>query len=88
MPSPSLVIEIVSPGTINRNRDYRYKHTEYAARGIAEYWIIDPKYQQVTVCQWLEGKYEDMVFKGNEHISSIVIPSWQLTPAEIFSNLT
>jgi Uma2 family endonuclease len=84
MPSPSLVIEIVSPGTINRNRDYRYKHTEYAARGIAEYWIIDPENQQVTVCQWVEGKYEDMIFKGNNPISSIVIPSFQLTPDEIF----
>jgi Uma2 family endonuclease len=86
MPSPSLVMEIVSPGIINRNRDYRYKHTEYAARGIAEYWIIDPENQQVTVCQWVEGKYEDMVFQGNDHISSIEIPSWQLTPDEIFSN--
>ena len=84
MSSPSLVIEIVSPGTINRNRDYRYKHTEYAARGIAEYWIIDPENQQITVCQWVEGKYEDMIFKGNNPISSIVIPSFQLTPDEIF----
>jgi Uma2 family endonuclease len=84
MPSPSLVIEIVSPGTINRNRDYRYKHTEYASRGIPEYWIIDPEYQQFTVCQWLEGKYEDMIFKGNDLICSIVIPAFKLTPDEIF----
>ncbi|MGH1392604.1 MAG: Uma2 family endonuclease [Trichormus sp.] len=84
MPAPSLVIEIVSPGTINRNRDYRYKHTEYAARGIAEYWIVDPETQQFTVCQWVEGKYEDIVYQGNDPISSIVIPSWQMTPAEIF----
>jgi Uma2 family endonuclease len=40
MPHPALVIEVVSPGTQNRIRDYRYKRTEYAARGIAEYWIV------------------------------------------------
>ncbi|MDX2244716.1 MAG: Uma2 family endonuclease [Leptolyngbyaceae cyanobacterium bins.302] len=40
MPPPAIVIEVVSPGTENRDRDYRYKRTEYAARGIAEYWII------------------------------------------------
>ncbi|ESA35626.1 hypothetical protein N836_11545 [Leptolyngbya sp. Heron Island J] len=40
MPPPLLVIEVVSPGQTNRDRDYRYKHTEYMARGIAEYWII------------------------------------------------
>lgn len=40
MPPPALVVEVVSPGESNRSRDYRHKHTEYAARGIAEYWII------------------------------------------------
>lgn len=29
-------IAIVSPGKTNRDRDYRYKRSEYAARGIAE----------------------------------------------------
>ncbi len=58
MSPPALTIEIVSPGTDNRNRDYRYKHTEYAARGIAEYWIVDPEMQQITVCQGGEGQYE------------------------------
>lgn len=40
---PILVIEVVSPGKINRDRDYRYKRSEYAARGIQYYWIIDPQ---------------------------------------------
>jgi Uma2 family endonuclease len=34
---PALVVEVVSPGQANRERDYRYKHTEYEACGIAEY---------------------------------------------------
>ncbi len=32
MPPPALVVEVVSPGTENRSRDYRYKRTEYAAK--------------------------------------------------------
>ena len=36
---PLLAIEIVSPDSIQR--DYRYKRSEYAAVGIAEYWIVD-----------------------------------------------
>ncbi|WP_257236698.1 Uma2 family endonuclease [Nostoc sp. 'Peltigera malacea cyanobiont' DB3992] len=43
MPPPALVVEVVSPGTENRSRDYRYKRTEYAARDITEYWIVDPE---------------------------------------------
>ncbi len=48
---PTLVIEVVSPGFANRSRDYRYKRTEYAARGITEYWIIDLEEQRITVCE-------------------------------------
>ena len=85
MPPPALVVEVVSPGVVNRTRDYRYKHTEYAARGIAEYWIIDPEERQLTVCQWVEGQYEDAVVKGSERISSIVIPTLELTVDRLFA---
>jgi Uma2 family endonuclease len=85
MPPPALVIEVVSPGQKNRDRDYRYKHTEYAARGIAEYWIIDPEAQQVTLCRWVDGLYEDTVYRGTEPIQSTVVPQFALNPAELFA---
>jgi len=85
MPPPALVVEVVSPGQVNRERDYRYKHTEYAARGIVEYWIVDPETQQVTLCLWVNGQYEDRVYSGTEAIQSTVIPGFGLTIAEIFA---
>jgi Uma2 family endonuclease len=85
MPPPALVIEIVSPGKANRDRDYRYKHTEYAAREIAEYWIVDPAERQVTVCRWIDGQYEDTVYTGTDRIQSSIVPSFVLTSAEIFA---
>jgi Uma2 family endonuclease len=84
MPPPALVVEVVSPGQANRERDYRYKHTEYAARGIAEYWIVDPETQQVTLCLWVNGQYEDRVYGGVEAIQSTVVPGFGLTVAQIF----
>ncbi len=86
MPPPALVIEIVSPGAVNRSRDYRHKHTEYAARGIAEYWIVDPELQQVTVCQWNDGQYEDTVIMADQRIASSIIPAWTLTANQIFAS--
>lgn len=85
LPPPALVIEIVSPGTANRTRDYRHKHTEYAAREIAEYWIVDPETRQITVCQWVEGQYEDAVFVGADCLRSLIIPTWELTIDQIFA---
>lgn len=88
MPPPALVIEIVSSGSTNRIRDYRYKRTEYAARDIAEYWIIDPEERQITVCEWVDGQYEDKVFAGETRIESTVIPRFQQTAEQIFALYT
>ncbi len=85
LPPPALVIEIVSPGSTNRTRDYRHKRTEYAAREIAEYWIVDPETRQITVCQWVEGQYEDVIFGGAECVRSPLIPAWKLTIDQVFA---
>lgn len=83
MPPPQLVVEVVSPGRENVDRDYRYKRSEYAARGIAEYWIVDPMQGRVTVLEWVEGLYEEQVFQGNERIVSPTLPDLDLTSERV-----
>jgi Uma2 family endonuclease len=77
MPPPLLVVEVVSPH--QENRDYRYKRSEYAARGIAEYWIVDPMQQRVTVLEWVEGLYEEVVYTDDSAIASPVLGVLELT---------
>jgi Uma2 family endonuclease len=77
MPPPLLAVEVVSPN--QENRDYRYKRMEYAARGIAEYLIVDPIKEQVTVLEWVEGLYEEQVFTGDNLIVSTVLGDLTLT---------
>lgn len=62
---PLLVIEVVSPGKINRDRDYRYKRSEYAARGIAHYWIVDPQDRKFICLELIDGLYEEKVINTN-----------------------
>lgn len=87
MPPPQLVVEVVSPGKENEDRDYRYKRSQYEARGIAEYWIIDPGRQQVTVLHWVEGLYEEEVFTGDGAIASPLLSEFkqdmELTVAQV-----
>ncbi len=71
----------VSPN--QENRDYRYKRSEYAARGIAEYWIVDPIAQKVTVLEWVEGFYDERVYQGENAIISSIFANLQLTAAEV-----
>lgn len=70
MPPPDLIVEVVSPGTTNENRDYRFKRSEYAARGVPEYWAIDPDEHKITVFTLVNGFYEEAVYTGEMLIQS------------------
>lgn len=85
MPPPSLIVEVVSPGKANRDRDYRYKRTEYAAQGVAEYWIIDPDEQRITLCLWVDGQYEDTIYAGDRPLKSTIIPDFTLSTDQILA---
>jgi len=85
MPPPALVVEVVSPGKANEDRDYRYKRSEYAARGIAEYWIVDPQANKITVLKLVDGLYEESIFVGNAVIISSIFPQLQLTAEQILN---
>ncbi len=85
MPPPALVVEVVSPGKANEDRDYRYKRSEYAARGIAEYWIVDPQINAVTVLILVDGFYEETRFRGNSAIASTIFPELQLTVEQVLN---
>ena len=78
-----LVIEIVSPDSIQR--DYRYKRSEYAAVGISEYWIVDPLEQKMTVLIFNEGLYDEQVFLGETAIASNQFPELKITVNEILT---
>lgn len=71
---PILVIEIVSPGKVNRDRDYRYKRSEYAARGIPHYWIIDPQDQKFVCLELVDGLYESETYNGDRQTISFIDP--------------
>lgn len=73
MPPPRLVVEVVSPGKKNIDRDYRYKRSQYEARGIVEYWIVDPIAQQISVLTRIEGLYEAALFEGDAPIASTLL---------------
>jgi len=70
MPPPVMVVEVVSPGKANEERDYRYKRSEYAARGISEYWIVDPQQGKVSVLTLVAGLYEAEEYTGEMMIKS------------------
>jgi Uma2 family endonuclease len=86
MPPPLVAIEIVSPGHANEVRDYRYKRSEYAARGILSYWIVDPQQHKVTVLSLVEGLYEETVYQNSDSIICPILPDIQIRVTDILEN--
>jgi len=70
MPPPDLIVEVVSPGTTNENRDYTLKRAEYEARRVSEYWVIDPDASKITVFMLQEGSYREEIYTGEMTIQS------------------
>ena len=86
MPAPSLVVEVVSPGepgSENYDRDYIQKPQEYAARGIPEYWLIDPIREVILIHLLSNGKYQVKLFRGVEQIEPLAFRLPQLTAEQI-----
>lgn len=88
-----LLVEIVSESTATQ--DYREKVAEYQAKGIPEYWIVDPdpfgaakyvgspKLPTVSVYTLIDGVYQVQRFQGEQLIVSPTFPALQLTAAQV-----
>jgi Uma2 family endonuclease len=86
MPPPRLIVEVVSPGKTNRDRDYINKRAQYAAIAVPEYWLIDPIAGTVLVLQLQGDDYETIgLFSGNEAIASPLLQDGRLTVDRIFT---
>ena len=88
MPAPALVVEVVSNSQKDkrsRNCDYVRKRQEYAERGIAEYWIVDPEGAVVFILKLVDGVYQEQRFAGEEKLVSPMFPSLALTAVQVLT---
>ena len=88
MPAPTLAVEVVSSSDTNkasRERDYTRKKTEYAQKGIAEYWIIDPILSVVWVLTLEDSVYKETKFVGDEEVRSPQFPQLNLSAKQILA---
>lgn len=86
MAPPLLVVEIVSPGDLQRERDYIAKRMQYQDRGIPEYWIIDPPQSTVLVLTLVGDRYTEVgTFQSDDGIQSPQFGAPPVTPTQIFA---
>jgi Uma2 family endonuclease len=80
-----LVMEVVSEGRESYERDYVEKRADYAAAGIAEYWIVDPQERKITVLTLAgEAYHEHGVFVAGAKASSLLLPGFVCGVSDVF----
>ncbi len=85
---PRMVVEVVSPGRSNWERDYDRKRAQYEKVGIPECWIINPELRLILVLQLEGATYLELgTFQNGTRIPSPTFPTLHLTPDQIFAIL-
>jgi Uma2 family endonuclease len=82
---PAIVVEFVSAGRRNRQRDYHAKRDEYREAGIAEYWIIDRFRRQLTVFRQVAAAEPVSVVREGEVYATPLLPGFELPLAQLFA---
>jgi Uma2 family endonuclease len=85
--APEMAIEILSPGAANERRDRHVKRNLYSARGVHEYWIVDPETRSVEVHRKRkEGGLELTAhLQSGDELTTALLPGFTLAVAAIFS---
>ncbi len=72
---PAIVVEFVSERLRDWRRDHINKRLEYAAAGVAEYWVIDRFRRNMTVYR---GDSEERVINSGETYATDLLPGFEL----------
>ena len=83
--TPSLVIEVLSPGSARIDR--RLKASRYAEGGIAQYWIVDPRAPSVEIYDLADGEYRLTAQGRDDEIVTVAAPlALSVVPRDLISD--
>jgi Uma2 family endonuclease len=81
---PAIVIEFVSKGRRNRERDYEAKRDEYLGAGVAEYWVVDRFLRRMTVYRRAASGFSELVLGEDEVATTPLLPGFELPLRDLF----
>lgn len=82
--SADIVFEVVSES--NPDRDDEQKRIDYAAAGVREYWIVDPRTRRITLLHLHVGAYVVVgEFAECQSVTSAIMPEMTIDVRECFA---
>ncbi len=83
--APKLVVEVLSPGEKNEQRDKQLKLKLYSQQGVQEYWIVDNNLRQVQVYRRENAVLGLVVtLQADDALTSPLLPDFACPLIQIF----
>lgn len=83
--APELIVEVLSPGSVNEKRDRSAKRKLYSLYGVQEYWICDRSLQQIEIYRRQESVLTlQATLLSQDAISSLLLPDFHCAIASFF----
>jgi len=80
---PDLVVEIISPGSAQRDRIIKRKI--YALHGVKEYWLVHPEKQRVQMLRLEKGELQRITeLTGEDILTSTMLSGLEIQLTDIF----
>lgn len=75
---PTIVVEFVSAGKVNQERDFVVKRAEYREAGVRAYWVIDRFRRTLTAYDFAGEKDEEILIPEGQTFESPLLPGFVL----------
>lgn len=83
--APELIVEILSPGDQNHQRDKEVKLKLYSRHGVQEYWIVNWQLKMIDVYRRHEGLLQLVcTLLANDTLTSPLLPGFSVAIGEVF----
>ena len=83
---PELVIETLSPGSINTRRDREFKLKLYSRRGAKEYWVVNWQERTVEVYEREHATLKlSRTLDENDEITTSLLPGFSCKVNQLFT---
>ncbi|MEO1068713.1 MAG: Uma2 family endonuclease, partial [Cyanobacteria bacterium J06638_6] len=85
MVAPELIVEILSPGDLNEQRDKEVKLKLYSLHGVQEYWIVSWQRQTLEIYRRKAAQLQLVgTLLVGDTLTSLLLPDFSTPMAKIF----
>ena len=83
--APELIVEILSAGTTNHERDKKFKLKLYSLHGVQEYWIVNWRLKEIEVYRRENTNLQKVSTLGvDDKLVSPLLPDFNCTVSGLF----